>query len=94
MKNHKIISEIYYHAVEEKRDVKNPSPNTLARKKAYETVEELEKLLNTEEKKLFNQILEQWMDLEVASNEESFVLGFRLGAKLMDEILEKDSSLS
>ncbi len=54
----------------------------------------LEKLLNPEEKVLFDQLLDQWMSMEVASNEEHFVLGFRLGAKMMGEILETDSGLS
>lgn len=89
-----MISEIYYHAVQEVRNVKEPTVNTITRLKSHDVVTELEKVLNTEEKMLLHNLLELWMDMEVASNEESFVLGFRIGAKLMDEILEKDSSLS
>lgn len=94
MINHQMISEIYYHAVQEVRNVKEPTVNTITRLKSHDVVTELEKVLNTEEKMLLHNLLELWMDMEVASNEESFVLGFRIGAKLMDEILEKDSSLS
>ncbi|MFI3255474.1 MAG: hypothetical protein R3Y63_14240 [Eubacteriales bacterium] len=94
MTNHEMISEIYYHAVEEARDVTKRSANTITRLKSHEVVTELEKLLNPEEKILFEKLLDLWMSMEVASNEESFILGFRIGAKLMDEILEKDSSLS
>ncbi|MFI3254623.1 MAG: hypothetical protein R3Y63_09845 [Eubacteriales bacterium] len=94
MVNHEMISEIYYHAVEESRDMKKPSPSALARQKSYEKVETLKKSLNEEEKKLFEQILQDRIDMECVSNEENFVLGFRTGTKLMDEILEKDSRLS
>lgn len=94
MKKHDMISEIYYHAVEEARDVTKRSANTITRLKSHEVVMELDKLLNPEEKIIFDKLLDLWMDMEVASNEESFILGFRIGAKLMDEILEKDSSLS
>lgn len=94
MTNHKMLSEIYYHAVEESRDVKRPTPNTVALLKSHEVVMELEKVLNPEEKILFDKLLDLWMGMEVASNEESFVLGFRIGARLMVEILEKDCNLS
>ncbi|MFI3255098.1 MAG: hypothetical protein R3Y63_12320 [Eubacteriales bacterium] len=94
MTNHEMISEIYYHAVEESRDMKKPSPSALARQKSYESVEKLKTLLNEEEEKLFEQILQDRIDMECVSNEENFILGFRIGAKLMDEILEKNSSLS
>ncbi|MFI3228441.1 MAG: hypothetical protein R3Y09_13705, partial [Clostridia bacterium] len=56
----------------------------------YDTVDQLEKLLNTEEKALLEDIMNAWGDLDSIGNEEMFTEGFKLGARLMLEIFEKN----
>lgn len=80
MTNHEMISEIYYQVAQEMRNVNKPTTNTIPRLKSHEVVMELEELLNNEEKILFNKLLDLQMTMEVASNVDSFVLVFRIGA--------------
>lgn len=94
MNNYTLISDLYYHTVEDMSNKPKKRNNKENRLKSCETVQTLETLLNEEGKVVLHKLLDQWMDLEVASNEESFTLGFRTGAKLMREILETDSTLS
>lgn len=93
MSDHKMLSDLYYHLVEEISNQPKKPTNADNRQKSHDTVEELEKLLNPDEKAVLHKLLEQWMDMEVASNEECFVLGFRTGAKLMKEILDVEGQV-
>ncbi|MFI3250996.1 MAG: hypothetical protein R3Y07_08545 [Eubacteriales bacterium] len=90
MNNNTIISDIHYHAVED-RGVKNSLRKELGLK-SIKTVDELNPLLNQEGKALLDKLLDQWGDMEVATSDEQFELGFRIGAKLMLEIFEKETT--
>lgn len=94
MKNHDMISDIFYQAVQEPKAKDRNNLYKESRIKSHEIVMEMENLLNAEGKALFEKLLDKWMEVEVAGTEESFVLGFRLGARLMAEVLEKDINLS
>ena len=58
--------------------------------KLGDLLEELEKLLNTEEKELLKNIMTAWSNLDCIGNEERFTEGFKLGARIALEIFEKD----
>ncbi|MFI3251285.1 MAG: hypothetical protein R3Y07_10070 [Eubacteriales bacterium] len=90
MNNNTIISDIHYHAVED-RGVKNSLRKALGLK-SIKTVDELKPLLNHEGNVLLDKLFDQWGDMEVATSDEQFELGFRIGAKLMLEIFEKETT--
>ncbi|MFI3251278.1 MAG: hypothetical protein R3Y07_10035 [Eubacteriales bacterium] len=92
MNNNTIISDIHYHAVED-RGVKNSLRRELGLK-SVRTVDELKPLLNHEGKVLLDKLLDQWGDMEVATSDEQFELGFRLGVKLMCEVFERENKRS
>lgn len=93
MDNHKFLSDLYYHIVEETSNQQKKWSNAENRQKSHDTVEKLENPLNAEEKVVLHKLLDQWMDMEVASNEGTFILGFRTGAKLMKEILDVEGQV-
>ncbi len=84
MANRKNITILHDYLVEEKFE----TTGSETRKESAEVVEELEKLLNDEEKKLFEKLLNLWMHIECDSNEDNFVLGFRTGFKMALEVME------
>lgn len=89
MKINTNISDIHYHAVED-RGVKNSHRKEFGLK-SIKTVDELNSLLNQEGKALLDKLLDQWGDMEVATSDEQFEFGFQLGARLMLEIFEHDT---
>ncbi|MFI3249830.1 MAG: hypothetical protein R3Y07_02570 [Eubacteriales bacterium] len=89
MKINTIISDIHFHAVEN-MSVKNSLRKELGLK-SIKTVDELKLLLDQEGKVLLDKLLDQWGDMEVATSDEQFEFGFRLGARLMLEIFVHDT---
>ncbi|MFI3253646.1 MAG: hypothetical protein R3Y63_04795 [Eubacteriales bacterium] len=75
MNNYTLIADLYYHIVEDMSNKPKKRTNKENRLMSYETVQTLEALLNAEGKAVSHKLLDQWMDLEVARNEESFTLG-------------------
>ena len=61
-----------------------------AQVKLFDLVEELHEKLNDEEKKMLDEIMMAWGNLNTIESEEYFTDGFRLGAKIILEIFEKD----
>ena len=86
-----ILEELYHGNI-------NPSAKTVVSGSEYQKsqhklgdlLEELEKLLNTEEKELLENIMTAWSELDCISSEERFTEGFKLGARISLEIFEKD----
>ncbi len=66
-----------------------PSP---AYKKAYERssyyIEQLNKRLLSEDKEIFDQVVDALIDENDISADESFIRGFRLGARIIMEVME------
>ena len=91
MNDEKMLSELYHGNI-------NPSAKSVVRGSEYQKsqhklgdlLEELEKLLNTEEKDVLENIMTAWSELDCISSEERFIEGFKLGARISLEIFEKD----
>ncbi len=88
----KIIADIHYHTIADRDSRPHKSLRKELGLKSVKTVDELKPLLNQEGKALLDKLLDQWGDMEVATSDEQFELGFRIGAKLMLEIFEEEST--
>ncbi len=86
-----IISELFYGNFDPQ--TKNLSKNKKLKKKAGELLKaekELLKHLDEEEKKLYLIYDGLYSDLLSLSEADSFVLGFKIGAALLMEVLSED----
>ncbi len=91
MQKEKILSELYHGNIRpvEKEIVPN-SEYKKAQLVLFDLVEELDKKLNDEEKKMLDDIMSAWGNLNTISCEEYFTDGFRIGAKIILGIFEND----
>ncbi len=91
MQKEKILKELYHGNL-------NPVAKTVIKGSDFyklqcrldDTVEKLTLLLNESEQELLEQAVDTWGNLNLISGEERFTEGFRLGAKIILEIFEKD----
>lgn len=91
MQKEKILSELYHGNIRpaEKEIVPN-SKYKKAQLALFDLVEELDKRLNEEEKKMLDEVITAWGNLSAIGSEEYFTDGFRTGAKIILEIFEKE----
>ena len=91
MQKEKILSELYHGNIRpaEKEIVPN-SEYRKAQLALFDLVEELDKRLNDEEKKMLDDIMSAWGNLNALNSEEYFTDGFRTGAKIILEIFDSD----
>ncbi len=86
----KILNQLYYGKLEPiTKKVADGSEYRRQQKMISEAQEKLSKKLNDEDVKLLETIMEGWTDLDYIGNEERFIEGFKMGARLMLEIFEK-----
>lgn len=87
----KAISELYHGNIEPSvKQVVVGSQYHKYQIKLSSAIEELEKTLNTEEKVLLEEVMTAWGDLDCIGSQERFTEGFKIGAKIILEIFEKD----
>lgn len=92
MQKEKILSELYHGNL-------NPVAKTVIQGSAYQKAmqkvsileERLTEQLDDEQQKLMQEYISEQMKLNTISGEERFTDGFRMGAKMILEIFEKDS---
>ena len=88
--NVKILEELWYGRI-------NPSQRTQPDDKSdselteqiVEKENELAALLSDEAKKILEQMTEKQLDLSASNEREAFISGFRLGARIMLEVMDE-----
>ena len=91
MQKEKILSELYHGNIRPaEKEIVQGSDYRTAQLKLFNLIEELDKRLNDEEKKLLDEIMTAWGNLSAMNSEEYFVDGFRTGAKIILELFEKE----
>ncbi len=94
MQKKKILRELYNGNIAPQS---KPIPKDSKYREIQTKVSDLEDAINqkltAEDKKLFDELLSACSDLSTANGEDCFIEGFRLGARMILEILEKDDEL-
>ena len=91
MNNEKMISELYHgNIAPATKSVVNGSEYQKCQYAFCDAIDELEKLLNENEKQLLEKLTDAWNRLNSIGGEECFTEGFKLGARIALEIFEKD----
>jgi len=91
MQKEKILSELYQGNLNPvAKSVVQGSDYQKAMQKISALEEKLMEQLNDEQRKLLQEYISEQMKLNTISGEERFTDGFRMGAKMILEILEKD----
>jgi hypothetical protein len=94
MQKKKILSELYNgNIVPQSRPIPKDSKYREIQMKLSDLEDAINQKLTTEDKKLFDELLSACSDLSTANGEECFTTGFRLGARMVLEIFEKDDEL-
>lgn len=91
MQKEKILSELYHGNIRPaEKEIVPDSDYRQKQLKLMDLAEALEQRLNDEEKKMLDEIMTAWGNLNYLSSEEYFIDGFRLGARIALEIFEND----
>lgn len=91
MQKEKILSELYHGNLNPvAKSVVQDSEYQKAMQKISDLEEKLMKQLDDEQLNLLQEYFSEQMKLNTISGEERFIDGFRLGAKMILEIFEKD----
>ena len=91
MQKEKILSELYHGNLNAfAKSVVQGSDYQKAMQKISALEEKLMEQLNDEQRKLLQEYISEQMKLYTISGEERFTDGFRMGAKMILEIFEKD----
>lgn len=91
MQKEKILSELYHGNLNPvAKSVVQDSEYQKAMQKISDLEEKLMKQLDDEQQKLLQEFISEQMKLNTISGEERFTDGFRMGAKMILEIFEKD----
>jgi len=72
------------------KQLKEGSVSTKSMKTICNYEEELTSLLSGKEKELFEKLVSKQGEINYLNGEERFIEGFRLGARVMVEVFEKD----
>ncbi len=88
----KILEDLYFGKIVpyEKRMAANSELQRLA-KQASDCESQLTERLNEEERKFLNVLTSAQQEIDRITDMESFILGFRLGVRLMAECMDEDS---
>ncbi len=90
----KILEDLYFGNIApyEKRMAANSELRRLARR-AADCESQLTKRLNEEERQLLNVLTNAQQEIDSITVMENFILGFRLGVRLMAECMDEDGNL-
>ncbi len=88
----KILEDLYFGKIVpyEKRMAANSELQRFA-KQASDCESQLTERLNEEERKLLNVLINAQQEIDRITVMENFILGFRLGVRLMAECMDEDS---
>ena len=87
----KMISELYHgNIAPSTKSIVSGSDYQKYQHEFCDTIEELEKLLNENEKQLLEKLTDAWNQLNYIGGEESFTEGFKLGSRITLELFEKN----
>lgn len=91
MQKNKILKDLYHGRINQaSAPIRHDSEYSCCLAVVCSLEEELNKQLSEENKKLLQDFITAQSKLGYTNAEEQFVAGFRLGAKMILEILEKD----
>ena len=83
-----ILEELYLnHAQHRQKSLRHNEQYTEALKRSAESEDALVNALSEEQKKLFQAYAQDQQDLAVITDCETFIHGFKLGAKIMLDVL-------
>ncbi len=87
----KILEDLYFGNIApyEKRMTASSELRRLA-KRASDCESQLMERLNEEEQKLLNVLINAQQEIDSITVKENFILGFRLGVRLMAECMDED----
>ncbi len=87
----KILEDLYFGNIApyEKRMAANSELRRLA-KRASDCESQLTERLNEEERQLLNVLINAQQEIDSITVKENFILGFRLGVRLMAECMDED----
>ncbi len=90
----KILEDLYFGNIVpyEKRMVASSELRRLA-KRAADCESQLAERLNEEERQLLNTLINAQQEIDSITVMENFILGFRLGVRLMAECMDEDGNL-
>ncbi len=87
----KILEDLYFANIApyEKRMAANSELRRLAKREA-DCESQLAERLNEEERQLLNTLTNAQQEIDSITAKENFILGFRLGVRLMAECMDED----
>ncbi len=91
----KILEELYFGNIVpyEKRMAASSELRRLA-KRAADCESQLTEWLNEEERQLLNTLINAQQEIDSITVMDNFILGFRLGVRLMAECMDEDGDLA
>ena len=91
MQKEKILSDLYYGKIAPQlRPMVEGSKQQALQNKLADLADTLDNQLSVDDKVILDEIMSTWSNISTVNGEECFADGFRLGAKVILEIFEKD----
>ncbi|NCD08537.1 MAG: hypothetical protein EOL98_03760 [Negativicutes bacterium] len=89
-----MLSELYNgNIVPQSRPIPKDSKYRELQNDLGELADSLAQRLNDEDKQVLDEIMITWSNISTVNGEDCFIEGFRLGARMILEIFEKDDEL-
>ncbi|MEG1630959.1 MAG: hypothetical protein RR423_01735 [Hydrogenoanaerobacterium sp.] len=91
MQKEKILSDLYNGKIApQSRPIPKDSKYRELQSQLSDFADSLDQKLSDTDKKILDEIMSTWSNISEVNGEECFTYGFRLGAKMILEIFEKD----
>ena len=91
----KILEELWYGRINPSQRLQSNDKSTSdLTEQIVEKEDELAALLSDEAKEILNQMTDQQLDLSTLNERKAFISGFRLGARMMLEIMDESDTVS
>ena len=91
MQKEKILSDLYNGKIApQSRPIPQDSKYRALQIKLSDLADSLDQKLSETDKKILDEIMSTWSNISEVNGEECFTYGFRMGARMILEIFEKD----